>query len=103
MTDSSIPHDGSDDAETARATELTYAIGEDERPSEAVVRATARLTDTSPLDLEPLYDVVDPDQLDGLFAESGDRAIPDERSVTITFNGCRVSVTGDEVFVRLDE
>lgn len=78
---------------------LTYEVDADEPHSEAVVRAVATLTDTSPLDLEPLYDVIDPTHLDGIFeaSESGPRT---EGSFEFTFGGCRVAVTYEEVRVR---
>lgn len=87
----------------SETTESTYEIGEDELPSEAVVRATAALTDTPVLDLAPLYDVVDPDHLDGLFGTSGGRSRSNGRSVSFTFGGCHVSVTGEVVIVRLSD
>lgn len=100
MTDSSTPTDGSRDGNGARASEISYDIGEDELPSEAVVRAAAVVTDTPVTDLDPLFDAVDPDHLDALF--DGSRTDPDGggRSVTFTFNECHVSVTGQEIVVR---
>ncbi|WP_458191111.1 HalOD1 output domain-containing protein [Haladaptatus sp. NG-WS-4] len=94
----------SDDNETAsQATELTYEIGEGETPSEAVVRATAALTNTPVIDLDPLYSVMDPVHLDGLFSESSRRTDHKENSVTFSFNGCCISVAGDTVVVRRSE
>jgi hypothetical protein len=99
-----MTNDSSDDNETAtQATELTYEIGEGELPSEAVVRATAALTNTPVIDLDPLYFVMDPVHLDGLFGESRRRPGHKERSVTFSFNGCRISVNRDTVVVRRQE
>lgn len=39
-----------------------------ERASTRVIEAVAEATDGDPLDMEPLYDVVDPEALDCLFA-----------------------------------
>lgn len=104
MTDSSTTDDGSDGGNGNRAneqaSELSYEIGDDEQPSEAVVRATAAHTGRSVIDLDPLFDVVDPDHLDGLYDDQGRERGLGERSVTFTFNGCRVSVTGEAVVVR---
>ncbi|MFB6166293.1 MAG: HalOD1 output domain-containing protein [Haloarculaceae archaeon] len=59
--------------------------------SEAVVTAVADAEGVDPTDLEPLFDVVDPDALDALFA-GGDA------SVELTFNyaGYAVTVRGVE-------
>lgn len=97
-----MTHDSTDDGSgnglSKRATDVTYTIDEDERPSVAVVLAVASLTNTPVLELDPLYDVVDPEQLDTVVSDAdGDfEAGP----VTFDFGGCRVSVTGDEVRVR---
>lgn len=100
MTDYSKTNHGSDNVKAIEGTEITYEIDSDELPSEAVVRATAALTGMPVIELDPLFDVVDPDHLDGLFDDSRRRLVPEERSVTFAFNGCRVSVTGEEVVVR---
>ena len=99
-----MTNDSSDDNETAtQATELTCEIGEGESPSEAVVRATAALTNTPVIDLDPLYSVMDPVHLDGLFGELSSRTGHKENSVTFSFNGCHISVTRDTVIVRRQE
>lgn len=74
MTDSSTTNDGSDDVNQTEAVEITYEIGDNELPSEAVVRATAALMDMSVIELDPLFDAVEPDRLDGLFDDSGEAA-----------------------------
>lgn len=100
MTDSPPADDGSKDVTGRQTTEITCELDEDEQPSEAVVRATAALTDRSVIDLDPLFDVVDPDHLDGLFSNRGMGPDREERSVTFTFNGCHVSITGRKIVVR---
>ena len=100
MTDRSNTDGGSDDVTGSQITKITSEIGEDEQPSEVVVRATAALTDTAILDLDPLFDTVDPNHLDGLFCHPETGSGNDERSVTFTFNRCHVSVTGQRVVVR---
>lgn len=96
MTDHLTRDDRSENRLSAREAAIEYEIDDDEPPSTAVVRAVASLTDTPVLDLEPLYDVVDPDHLDGLLG--GDGAL-EESSVTLAFSGCRVTVTQDGVRV----
>lgn len=100
MTDSSTPNDGRRNVTGTQESEIVYEFGEDEPPSEAVVRATAALTDTSVIALDPLYDAVDPDHLDGLVGGPPTNPDPEGRSVTFTFNGCHVSVTGQRITVR---
>ena len=46
-------------------------IGPEEETSTAVVSAVAETTCTDPLELSPLYDVIDPDALDRVFAAAG--------------------------------
>lgn len=100
MTDHPTGDDGNGNKSAKRAPEVTYDIGEAELPSEAVVWAVAALTNTSVVDLDPLYDVMDPDHLDRLFEGTGDGDAPEERSVTFGFNGCQVTVTRDAVLVH---
>lgn len=59
--------------------------------SDAVVDALADAEDVDPLELEPLYEVIDPDALDSLFAPADD----DERAGRVQFRtaGYRVEVT----------
>ena len=45
----------------------TYELSAGESPTEGVVQALADAADTQPLELEPLYHVLDPDALDSLF------------------------------------
>lgn len=103
MTDSSTDGDEIGSGPGDRASEVTYEVGPDERPSEAVVRATAAFTNTPVIELEPLYDSLDPDHLDGLFGASGGRSAREGSSLTFVFDGCLVSVTREAVVVREDE
>lgn len=88
----------SDDPE--RTHRLRYEIDTDESPSEAVVRAVAALTNTSPLELDPLYHAVDPDHLDGMFGGETDATVGAASSFTFAFDGCEVTVTPEEILVR---
>lgn len=96
MTDNTRD-DESQPGPATQSADLTYTLDEDERLSEAVVRAVASLTDTPIIDLDPLYDVVDPEHLNGLFEETDLRQ---QSSVTFRFNRCTVTVTPDTVHVR---
>jgi hypothetical protein len=68
-----------------------------------VILAVATVLDRDALDLDPLYDVIDPDALNALVRRPGDTPGPDSVSVRFAFNGCRVTVesTGEiEILVH---
>lgn len=89
--------DGESNRDQAEHKKLfTYEISDDELPSEAVIRAVAAATDTSLINLEPLYDVIDPNHLDGAFEET-DSSV--RAQMSFQFNSCEVTVTSDEVGV----
>lgn len=69
--------------------------------SDEVVEKVAEVEDVDPLELTPpLYDVIDPDALDKLFA-SMPTAGRMEGQVTFSYNGYEVTVCGDgHVFVQ---
>lgn len=64
----------------------------DEQVSETVITAVAAVTDADPLEMEPLYETIDPDALDRLCR-------PSDASPTLQLQfslaGCRVEVRGD--------
>ncbi len=103
MTDMPPNNDKNGNETASQPTEITYEIGETESPSEAVVQATAALTNTPVLDLDPLYDVIDPDHLDGLFDDSSTHSLDEERTMEFSYNGCQVAVTTEFVVVRRNE
>jgi hypothetical protein len=78
----------------ARSYTARRAAGE--TPSHSVVRTVAAVTGTAPEDVRPLYDAVDPDALDRLFArtESGAER-PLTGQVRFRFNRCDVTVHAD--------
>ncbi|WP_276253144.1 HalOD1 output domain-containing protein [Halomontanus rarus] len=61
----------------------------------AVVRAVASKTETDPAALPPLYDWIDPDALDALFAPSrtNDRR---EGTIEFTYDGSLVTISFDD-------
>jgi len=63
--------------------------------SERVVMAVSEARDTDPLELPPLYDVVDPDALDALFASGAGESQAGPGNVTFVFDGCEVIVHSD--------
>lgn len=101
MTDEPSADGGPEDGSSNRERELTYRIDADERPSVAAVRAVAALLDADPLELEPLYDVIDPDDLDGAVATEHDSSVC--ATVSFEFDDCEVTVTSTEVHVERSE
>lgn len=81
--------------------DVVYALDDDERPSEAVVRTVARATDTEVLDLDALCDAIDPEHLNEITTGLRNGDAPGASSITFTFNGCQVSVTQDTIDVRV--
>ncbi|WP_225333488.1 HalOD1 output domain-containing protein [Halomicrobium urmianum] len=71
-----------------------YRLSEGESLSQAVVHTLAHACDVEPTDLDArLFDAVDPDALDDLFAPADDAS---DRSGSVTFEiaGCRVEIDG---------
>lgn len=97
MTKRPTSDGGPSDDQSNRPSQLTYEIDDDECPSEAVVRAVTAFTDSSLVDLEPLYSVMDPVNLDEMFERTADS--PVETALTFAFSGCAVRVTADAVYV----
>lgn len=48
----------------------TYELSAEESPTEGVVQALATAAGASPLELDPLYNTLDPEALDTLFSPS---------------------------------
>ena len=59
--------------------------------TEAVVRAVAEAEDVSPLDLQPLATVIDPDALEALVRDGWGNV-----TIEFTYQGYQVCVDGDE-------
>lgn len=71
-----------------------------ESPSDTILRKVAAVKETEPTELDsPLYDVIDPDALNTLFA--GRNGSSGDGRVSFRYNDCEVSVESDgEVLVR---
>ncbi|UPV99123.1 hypothetical protein M0R88_11360 [Halorussus gelatinilyticus] len=70
--------------------------------SQSVVEAVAEAEDVDPMELSPpLYEVIDPDALDQVFAASPTNGRMDGQ-VTFTYNGYEVTVSGDG-YVSVEE
>ena len=66
-----------------------------ESTTQAVVSAVATERGVDPIDLEPLYTVLDPDALDALFQRDGSGATQGSARVEFTYAGCEVCVAAD--------
>ena len=84
--------DASGGAGTATANS-TGVDGDGAPPSQRVVEAVSDARDVDVLDLPPLYDTVDPDALDGLFADR--RGGAGARSGTLAFEYADSTVVVD--------
>lgn len=77
-------------SETASG-ELTTTC-RDERVSETVITAVATAIDADPLEMEPLYESIDPDALDRLCQPSNASST---LQLQFSVAGCEVAVRGD--------
>ncbi|MXV62942.1 hypothetical protein GS429_12860 [Natronorubrum sp. JWXQ-INN-674] len=88
-----------DPADAAETHEPSYVATFDpdagERASEAVVTAVAALVGAKPIELEPLYDAVDPDALDSLVDHA--RRVDDAgtHELRFTYEGFDIGVQSD--------
>lgn len=100
MTDDSSNSDGTAFEDPGVPCEVTRSI-DDESPSRVVVRAVASLSNVPVTELRPLYEVVDPEHLDGVCRSPADA----DHSCAVSFEyaGCTVTVSGEAVRVRLLE
>jgi hypothetical protein len=70
-------------------------------PSAAVVETIAVALDKDPVEMNPLYDYIDPDALDELVEASSSDPTGRDTSVSFVVDGNRVTVSGSgEVAVR---
>lgn len=81
---------------TAQSDSLTYEREPDEPPSLSVIRAVAAVNETDPTRMRPLYEAIDPDALDHLFASTSRRSTPLSHGfVSFRYGDCDVTVYGD--------
>lgn len=66
-------------------TSIVYTIDPEESISHNVIRAVATATEVSPEQLEPLYNVVDPDALDRLFKKPFE-TLPSSQETIVSFH-----------------
>ncbi|WP_226004290.1 HalOD1 output domain-containing protein [Natrinema salinisoli] len=78
--------------------QTAVSVSADDQLSMAVIDLVARATDTDPLELDPLYDAIDPDLLDSLPDSDG------FSSLEFSYHGYTISVAAvdDEITVALE-
>jgi hypothetical protein len=76
----------------------SVSVAADDRLSMAVIDLVARASDTDPLELDPLYDAIDPDLLDSLPDSDG------FSSLEFAYHGYTISIADvdGEVMVTLE-
>ena len=62
-----------------------------------IIRAVADETDRDPVDLQPFGDSIDADALDALVSNSSGDCV---ESLTLHYEGCRVTIDGEAVTVE---
>ena len=93
----------SEDSPGANKTEpYTARIGQSERMVSAIVSGVAAYTDRGVTALPPLYDVVDPQALEQVFASPPEsRHRSNDGRFVFTYAGCEIVIGGgDELTVR---
>lgn len=60
-------------------------------PSMAVIGAVSDVLDTDPLELDPLFETLDTEALDGLLRKEGSTPV----HVSFTFASCEITMSGD--------
>lgn len=79
------------DHQSGLAAGATETDVREETVSERVIDAVSEATGTDPVELEPLYNVVDPDALNAIFA-SGGAGESSDTELRFTMAGCDVLV-----------
>ena len=65
-----------------------------ETVTEAIIHAVASVTERDLLELRPLFDVLDPDAVEGIFDRPVTSEPPAAATLTFTYEGCTVSTDG---------
>jgi len=78
----------------------TYAGNENGSVSQEVIAAIAEESGRDPMELDPLYEYIDPDALNAIFDfRSNDDTDCTETYLEFSYNAYRVAVTADSVHV----
>lgn len=75
--------------------QINFTLPESAPLSQRVIHAVAEETGTDPFDLNPLFNVVDPENLDALFEPTNTGYQRTTGSVAFEYAGCEVTVSAD--------
>lgn len=102
MRDDEQPHVTS--GKRRENTTVTYDRSHEQSVAEAIVTAVSSVRNCTPLELEPLYSIIDPDAMESLFQRDPSGAAADEnRRLSFTYADCTVTVGIDTVSVEHHE
>ncbi|RQG91782.1 HalOD1 output domain-containing protein [Natrarchaeobius chitinivorans] len=73
----------------------TFTLPESAPVSQRVTHAVAEEVDTDPFDLDPLFNVIDPESLNALFEPTNTGSHRTTGSVAFEYAGCEVTVSAD--------
>lgn len=93
--DPTAPSNGGDADRVHGVSSSTDDVAGDAPPSQRVPRKVASVLNVDSLELPPLYESVDPDALDGLFAEPDGLSGTRTGALSFAYAGCTVFVDGD--------
>jgi len=83
---------------------VKYTCSEDDPVSQTVIAAVSEASNRDPIELEPLYEYIDPDALDTLFhLRPSDKTDQDEVYLEFTYSDYHVAVTANYVHVTNPE
>jgi hypothetical protein len=83
---------------------VKHSCDENEPISQTVVTAVAEVTGCDPIELDPLYEYIDPDAMDALFhPRSNDDVDQSELHIEFSYTTYRVTVTKDYVHISNSE
>lgn len=103
MTLDDTPSTGnSTSSDSERATDdVRHEPASDTPISNAIIEAVAAVTEARPEDLCPLYEVIEPDALDQIFAPTGPTGAETTRTgyVVFSYEGCSVCISSDRQVV----
>lgn len=80
----------------------TSPTSTDKSPSHAVIEAVAEAAGLDQTELQPLYNVCDPEALDSLFQETERRTVPVTGKIRFQYHGYTVCVSADGQVQVLD-
>ncbi|MCU4743428.1 HalOD1 output domain-containing protein [Natronoglomus mannanivorans] len=78
----------------------SYELSATETPTESIVYAVADVSGRDPLELCPLYEVVDPDAVDRLFGRSASRECSTGTKLRFVYEGHEICIDDRRLVLR---